>query len=60
MQWIVAKGTKRGGEGKDTTFFHGDTQITTKRIENFKRRKTIEVPPSVGELFYTQRLLVLF
>ena len=50
MQCIVAKGTKREREGKDTIFFHGDTQITATRIENFKKRKTREVPPSVGEL----------
>ncbi len=60
MQCIVAKGTKRAREGKDTTFFYGDTQITTKRIENFKRRNTGELPASVGELSYKQRLLVRF
>jgi hypothetical protein len=36
---IVAKAEKRARDGKDTVFYHGDTEITTERIENFKRRK---------------------
>jgi hypothetical protein len=60
MQWIVAKGTKRAREGKDTDFFHGGIEVTTQRIENFKRRKTGEVPDSMRELFYTQNFSALF
>jgi hypothetical protein len=37
---IVKAETRARNEGKDTTFFHGDTQITAGRIEQFKRRKT--------------------
>ena len=53
MRIVVAKAEKRArNEGKDTTFFHGDMQITAERIEQFKRRKTcrkdIEVSPSAG------------
>ncbi|KFZ02482.1 hypothetical protein V501_09547 [Pseudogymnoascus sp. VKM F-4519 (FW-2642)] len=48
MQWIVAKGTKRAGEGKDTTFVHSGTRVTTQRIENFKRRKTRGEPASMS------------
>jgi hypothetical protein len=41
MRIIVAKAEKRArDDGKDTTFFHGGVQITTARIEQFKRRKT--------------------
>jgi len=36
---IIAKAEKRARDGKDTVFYHGDTEITTERIENFKRRK---------------------
>lgn len=53
MQWIVSKGTKRSGEGKDTTFVHSGTRVTTQRIENFKRRKTREGPASICRLLYT-------
>ncbi|OBT60996.1 hypothetical protein VE03_09735 [Pseudogymnoascus sp. 23342-1-I1] len=51
MQWIVAKGTERSGEGKDTTFVHSGTRVTTQRIENFKRKKTgggpATTPPNI-------------
>ncbi|OBT97382.2 hypothetical protein VE01_04275 [Pseudogymnoascus verrucosus] len=47
MQWIVAKGTKRAREGKDTDYFYGETQVTAQKIENFKRRKTAEVPDNM-------------
>lgn len=60
MQWIVASGTKRAQEGKDTDFFYGETQVTARKIENFKRRKTGEVPDSMRELFYSYYLLVPF
>ena len=59
-EWIVAKGTKRAREGKDTAFFHIGIEVTTQRIENFKRRKTREVPDSMRELFYTQNFSALF
>lgn len=60
MQWIVAKGTKRAQEGKDTAYFYGETQVTARKIENFKRRKTAEVPDNMRELFYSYHPLVLF
>ncbi|OBT78568.1 hypothetical protein VF21_00954 [Pseudogymnoascus sp. 05NY08] len=47
MQWIAASGTKRAYEGKDTDFFYGETQVTAQKIENFKRRKTGEVPDNM-------------
>jgi len=40
MQISIAKAEKRAREeGKETIFFHGESQITTKRIENLKKRK---------------------
>lgn len=60
MQWIVAKGMKRAQEGKDTDYFYGETQVTAQKIENFKRRKTGEVPDSMRELFSFCHPLVLF
>jgi hypothetical protein len=60
MRDIVAEGAKRALEGKDAIFFHGVTRVTAQRIENFKRRKTGEVPPSVREWLYTQRFLPIF
>jgi hypothetical protein len=40
MNFIVAKAeTRKAAEGKDTIFSRGDTQITSERIENFKKRK---------------------
>jgi hypothetical protein len=43
MSIIVAKAEKRGREeGKETVFFHGQSEITRERIEQFKRRKTIK------------------
>jgi hypothetical protein len=53
MQIVIAKAEKRAREeGKETMFFHGESQITTKRIENFKKRKLtkeLEVAsPSAG------------
>jgi hypothetical protein len=55
MNILVAKAEKRVREdGKETTFFHGGSQITKERIDQFKRRKTtkdIEAPlPSAGKL----------
>jgi hypothetical protein len=52
MQVVVAKQQKRAREGKDTVFMHGSVEITSERIENFKRRKvsktTDAVSPSAG------------
>ena len=49
MSIIVAKSEKRvREEGKDTVFFHGQSEITQERIEQFKRRKTTK---AVGEVF---------
>jgi hypothetical protein len=53
MNIIVAKAEKRvREEGKETVFFHGQSEITQERIEQFKRRKTTkavdEVLPNVG------------
>jgi ribosomal protein L2 len=40
MSAIVLKAEKRAREeGKETIFFHGGTEITRERIEQFKRRK---------------------
>ena len=40
MQIIIAKAENGAREeGKETIFFHGESQITTKRIENLKKRK---------------------
>jgi tetratricopeptide (TPR) repeat protein len=54
MSIVVAKSDKRArDEGKETVFFHGETQITRQRIEQFKRRKTWKavepVSPGAGE-----------
>jgi hypothetical protein len=42
MQWVAGMRGKRAREGKDTTFFYGQTQITNERIDTFvsKKRKT--------------------
>jgi hypothetical protein len=39
-QWIIAKGTKRKQEGKDTAFFQGGVRIAPTKIQGWKRRKT--------------------
>ena len=42
MNIIIAKGEKRSRDGgKDTIFFHGGSRITSERIHNFKKRKTM-------------------
>jgi hypothetical protein len=50
---IVAKTEKRAREGKDTIFFHGESEITAERIQNFKRRngaREVEaISPSAGQ-----------
>jgi hypothetical protein len=53
MGIVAAKAEKRAREeGKETIFFHGDSQISSERIEYFKRRKTTKLAdaasPSAG------------
>ncbi|PQE32582.1 hypothetical protein CJF32_00004115 [Rutstroemia sp. NJR-2017a WRK4] len=48
MQVVVAKQQKRAREGKDTVFIHGSAEITSERIENFKRRKVSKMPDAVS------------
>ena len=48
MQVVVAKQQKRAREGKHTVFMHGSTEITSERIENFKRRKVSKMPDAVS------------
>ncbi|KFY30066.1 hypothetical protein V493_02149 [Pseudogymnoascus sp. VKM F-4281 (FW-2241)] len=48
MQWMVDKEMTRAQGGKDTTFFHGETEVSARRIANFKRRKTREEPTSMS------------
>jgi hypothetical protein len=44
MKFVIDKAEKRAREeNKETIFFHGDSEITSERIENFKRRKLEEV-----------------
>jgi hypothetical protein len=54
MKIVIAKAAKRTrDEGKETVFFHGDSQITAKRIKNFMNRKTTDaaemISPSASE-----------
>lgn len=52
MKILVAKEKKRAREGKETVFYHHGSQITSKRIETFKRQKITneseEASPSAG------------
>ncbi|PQE10462.1 hypothetical protein CJF30_00010429 [Rutstroemia sp. NJR-2017a BBW] len=48
MQVVVAKQQKRAREEKDTVFMHGSAEITSERIENFKRRKVSKMPHAVS------------
>jgi hypothetical protein len=55
MKIVVAKAEKRKREeGKDTIFRHNGLIIPPKKLENFKRRKTVResdpASPSVREL----------
>jgi hypothetical protein len=44
MGIVAAKAEKRAREeGKETIFFHGDSQILPERIEYFKRRKIMKL-----------------
>ena len=43
MNFIVAKGQKRRrDEGKETVFFRGQSEITSRKIESFKKRRPID------------------
>jgi hypothetical protein len=43
MKFIVAKATKRAREdGNETTFCYGGQQISSERIENFKKRVALD------------------
>jgi hypothetical protein len=53
MSIIVAKAEKRASdEGKETIFFHNETQIAYEKIEHFKRKKNTNAAeaasPSAG------------
>ena len=55
MSILTAKAEKRARvEGKETIFFHGSSEITRERLEQFKRRKTTKeiapVSPTAGML----------
>jgi hypothetical protein len=58
MGFVVSKAEKRKlVEGKDTVFFRGDTQISSDRIEHFKKRKVMkdsETSSNVGEHAHMQ------
>ena len=42
MQVLLTKAEKRAREeGKQTVFFHAGTLINPERLENFKKRKTV-------------------
>lgn len=43
MKFIVTKQEKRKAEGKETIFVRGGQEISSDRIEGFKRRKVNEV-----------------
>jgi hypothetical protein len=47
MSFVLAKAEKRKmTEGKDTVFFRGEIQITSDRIENYKKRKAVSNAPA--------------
>jgi len=52
MKILVAKAEKRAREGKETVFYHGGSQIASKKIERFKRQKLTtgwrEASPTAG------------
>jgi hypothetical protein len=51
---IVAKAEKRQREGKETAVFHRDRQVSPGKLENFKKRKGVNVvevvSPSAGKI----------
>ena len=63
MSIIAAKAEKRAREGKETVFFHGHSEITRERIDQFKRRKTTKavepISPSAGTAHTQRRDLTL-
>ena len=66
MKIIVAIAEEHAREGLGTVFYHGDSEITPARIENFKRRKTTKesdaASPSDGErmLFILKLILMTY
>jgi hypothetical protein len=57
MGILVAKAKKRErDQGKETVFFHGDSQVAPDRFQHFKRRKTTVMidtaSPTAGRLKY--------
>jgi hypothetical protein len=56
MKVLVAKcGKRKRDEGKDTTFFHMGMEISSEKLENFKKRKstqTIEVVSPTAGMWY--------
>jgi hypothetical protein len=49
MSIIIAKAEKRTREeGKKTIFFHGESQISSERIQQFKRRKTSKMAEAIS------------
>jgi hypothetical protein len=51
MKCMVEKGRKRALDGKQTEFFHEGTRVSTKKMENFKRRRMGEKFPEVGRSY---------
>lgn len=54
MKIIVVKATKRAREeGKNTVFYNGGQQISTERVEKFKKRNALDggemASPSAGK-----------
>lgn len=61
MDALVAKAAKRSrDEDKDTVFYHGKTEISSKRVQNFKKRRVADIATvnldrdlaDAGELLY--------
>jgi len=52
MDYIVAKAVKRvREEGKDTIFYHHDSEVPHLLIEEFKKRRMVKaVSPNAGKL----------
>jgi hypothetical protein len=59
MQFVVSKEEERALQGKDTVFYYGGTEITYKRIQNFKSRrsKAVASPPNRGKLLRSPLLI---
>jgi hypothetical protein len=58
MQFIVAKDMKRRQQGKDTKFLYREVDVSTERIDNFKRRKTGKLLANAGGFFCTHHFLL--